>query len=93
MYKSLFLLWIICVDLSSALITQIPYFIFFILEISIVPSRKQRCYLSHGSPCTLYFQDIVCPKPYFLILICHFLNSMSKFSLPAEPHTNSISKL
>ena len=50
----------------------------FILEIYLAPSRKQRCYFSHGPPCTLYFQGVVCSKPGFLMLICHFTNSMSK---------------
>ena len=69
----------------------------FILEISLAPSRKHDplSYFSHGPPCTLYFQGIVFPKPCFLILICHFANSMSKtdFTLSVEHHTNSILKV
>ena len=45
----------------------------FLLKISLAPPRKKRCYFSHGPPCTLYFQGIVCPKPCFLILIWHSL--------------------
>ena len=52
------------------------------LKISLAPSRKQRCYFSHdGPPCRLYFQGIVCTKPCLLILICQFVNSMSKTDL------------
>ena len=50
----------------------------FILEISFAPSRKKRCYFSHGPSCTLYFQGIVCPQSCFLMLIYHYPNSMSK---------------
>ena len=53
MSKSHFLSWIMFVDLRSVLITRSPCLIYsFILEISIVPSRKQCCYFSPDSPCT-----------------------------------------
>ena len=97
MYKSHFLSRIIFVDLSSALVTQIPYVIFLYfgnfycsvknMLYSFIPSRKQRCCFSHGSPCKLHFQDVVCRKPHFLILICQCSNSTPRFSLSVVFHS------
>ena len=78
MYKTHLLLWIIFADFSSALVTQSPYLLFLYSGNFFCSAKKKRCYFSHGLPCTLYFQGIVCPKPCFLVLICHYPNSMSK---------------
>ena len=56
----------------------LKFYMLYSFILHFAPSSKKRCYFSHGPPCTLYFQGIVCPKPCFLILIYHYPNSMSK---------------
>ena len=54
--------------------SHIPLFWKFLLlrqESNDITFRK-------AQPVHCTFQGIVCPKPYFFFLICHFANSMSK---------------
>ena len=65
-------MWIIIVDISSALVTQIPqnYLPETDLQIQAALQIEVAICFFYGTPCTEHFHRVKCPKSCFLCRIC-----------------------